>query len=58
VTVAEIETEQVRVCALVERPIVAARARRSTLASTASTAAPPVSYGSYRNATDCGVLPI
>jgi hypothetical protein len=58
VTVTEIKTEQIRIGALVERPIVTARATRRIFASTASTAAPPVSYGSYRNATDCGVLPI
>jgi hypothetical protein len=58
VTIAEIEAKQVRVGALVEWPIVTARAGRRIFASTASTAAPPVSYGSYRNATDCGVLSI
>jgi hypothetical protein len=63
VAVAKVEAEQVRIRALVERPIVAARATRSISVSVAPTpaaptAAPPVPYGSHRNATDCGVLPI
>jgi hypothetical protein len=68
VAVAKIEAEQASVGALVECPVVAARATRSIyvcVAPTAAaptaaapTAAPPVPYGSYRNATDCGVLPI
>jgi len=63
VAVAKIEAEQVGVGALVERPVVSARATRSISVSVAPipaapTAAPPVPYGSYRNATDCGVLPI
>jgi len=63
VAVAEIEAEQVRIGALVERPLMAARATMSIPVSVAPTAiasaaAPPVPYGSYGNATDCSVLPI
>jgi hypothetical protein len=68
VAVAKIEAEQVGVGALVERPVVAARATRSISAAVAPTAAaptaaaptaaPPVPYGRYRHATDCGVLSI
>jgi hypothetical protein len=50
VTIAEIETEQVRVGLLIERPTVAARATRSVsvaVMATAPTAVPPVSYGGY-----------
>jgi len=50
-TVAKIETEQVRVCALVKLSAVAARATRSIFVSVenaaASAATSPVPYGGY-----------
>jgi hypothetical protein len=62
VPVAEIEAEQVRVGFLIEEPTVAARATRNVFVpaaiAVASAAIPPLPYCAYRNATDCGVLPV
>jgi hypothetical protein len=46
-TVAKIKTEQIRIGALIERPIVAARAARTIFLTVAPTAAPPVPDGCH-----------